>query len=65
LPVAEDMDGQPALDLFTAEFQRRHEVVEIPSYEPEVAPARATAPVQSPVDAEIIERLTTLGYLGG
>jgi predicted AlkP superfamily phosphohydrolase/phosphomutase len=65
LPVAEDMDGRPALDLFTAEFQRRHEVVEIPSYEPEVAPARATAPVQSPVDAEIIERLTTLGYLGG
>ena len=63
LPVARDMDGEPALDLFTAAFQARHEIAEISSYEPEVGPRRGTDPVPSPVDDEILRRLDALGYI--
>jgi hypothetical protein len=63
LPLAEDMDGRPALDLFTEEFRRAHEPVSIGSYEPETETARREAPVASPVDGQILERLRALGYI--
>jgi hypothetical protein len=63
LPVAEDFDGRPALDLFTKDFRAAHPVSRIPSWEPEVERTRADAPVESPVDAQIIDRLKSLGYL--
>jgi hypothetical protein len=63
LPVAEDMDGRPALDLFAEEFTDRHELGSIASYEPEVSRTREEAPITSPVDGEILARLRTLGYI--
>jgi hypothetical protein len=63
LPVAEDFDGRPALDLFTADYRAAHAVTSIASWEPEVARVREAAPVASPVDAQILERLKSLGYL--
>jgi hypothetical protein len=63
LPVATDMDGSPALDLFEEEHLFGHPVQEIPSWEPEVDRERGGAPVASPVDAEIVSRLRALGYL--
>lgn len=63
LPVADDFDGDPALDLFTAEFRSRHPVESIPSWEPSTARQREEAPVASPVDEEIMGRLKSLGYL--
>jgi arylsulfatase A-like enzyme len=63
LPVARDMDGRPALELFREEVVRNRPVETIPSWEPEVERSREEAPVTSPVDAEILERLDALGYL--
>jgi hypothetical protein len=63
LPVAEDMDGRPALDLFTKEFLGAHPEARVASYEPEAARARRNAPVASPVDGQILERLRALGYI--
>jgi predicted AlkP superfamily phosphohydrolase/phosphomutase len=63
LPVADDFDGSPELDLFTEAFRRAHPVESIASWEQEASRARDDAPVASPVDAEILERLRSLGYL--
>jgi predicted AlkP superfamily phosphohydrolase/phosphomutase len=63
LPVGEDFDGDPQMGLFTPEFQSAHEVKRIPSWENEVESVRRDAPVTSPVDGEILERLRALGYL--
>lgn len=63
LPVADDMDGRPSLDLFRPEFSVAHEVGRIASYEPEVARVRSESPVASPVDEEILTRLKALGYI--
>lgn len=63
LPVGEDFDGEVAEDLFTPEYLDAHAETSIPSWEDEVAPMRKDAPVASPVDAEILERLRALGYL--
>jgi hypothetical protein len=56
------MDGWPALELFDAATASR-EPETIASWEPEVERFRQAAPVTSPVDGEILERLRTLGYL--
>jgi predicted AlkP superfamily phosphohydrolase/phosphomutase len=63
LPLAEDMDGRPALDLFAEGFREAHEPSWIGSYEPETATSRSEAPVTSPVDGQILERLRALGYI--
>lgn len=63
LPVADDFDGSPALDLFTPAFKADHPVASIPSWEPETARQREDAPIASPVDEEILGRLRSLGYL--
>jgi arylsulfatase A-like enzyme len=63
LPVADDFDGSPALDLFTEAFRRAHPVERIASWEPEASRARDDAPVASPVDGEILDRLRSLGYI--
>jgi predicted AlkP superfamily phosphohydrolase/phosphomutase len=63
LPVGEDFDGDVAEELFTAEYLAAHDVATIPSWEDEVEPVRRDAPVASPVDNEILERLKALGYL--
>ncbi len=63
LPVADDMDGEAALELFEADFRRERKLERIPSWEPEAGRVREEAPVVSPVDAEILSRLKSLGYL--
>jgi arylsulfatase A-like enzyme len=63
LPAAEDMDGRPALELFTDEFRRAVPPASVASYEPETSRARWDAPVTSPVDDQILERLRALGYI--
>lgn len=63
LPVADDFDGDAALELFTDDWVAMHDVDRIPSWEPEVERLRRDAPVASPVDAEILDRLESLGYL--
>jgi predicted AlkP superfamily phosphohydrolase/phosphomutase len=63
LPVAEDFDGRPALDLFTEAYRSAHAVTSIASWEPEVARVREATPIASPVDGQIMERLKSLGYL--
>jgi predicted AlkP superfamily phosphohydrolase/phosphomutase len=62
LPVAREMDGRPALELFD-EATASREPETIASWEPEVERFREATPVTSPVDDEILERLRTLGYL--
>jgi len=63
LPVGEDFDGDPQMGLFTPEYRSAHEVTHIPSWEDVVKDTGAEAPVISPVDQEILERLEALGYL--
>lgn len=62
LPVAREMDGVPARELFDESTAAR-EPETIESWEPEVESFRQATPVTSPVDDEILERLRTLGYL--
>ncbi|MBZ0267551.1 alkaline phosphatase family protein [bacterium] len=63
LPVGEDFDGDVAEGLFTPEYLATHDVATVPTWEDEVEPARRDAPVASPMDNEILERLKALGYL--
>ena len=61
--MAEDFDGTPAMELFTPEFRAAHALASIASWEPETRRQREEAPVASPVDEEILDRLKSLGYL--
>ena len=63
LPVARDLDGEPALDLFSEEHRAGAEIEWIESWEPEVSRTREATPRTSPVDDEILTRLKALGYL--
>ena len=59
LPVAQDFDGQPRLDVFNREFRSRHPVRTIRSWGPRDPAAAAT----SEADADLMEELRALGYL--
>ena len=67
LPVARDMDGQPLTEAMTPEFLRRHPVAWIDTYGGVRAPAEQTAAgtgTPSEEDAEMLEKLHALGYIG-
>ncbi|MBI4168607.1 MAG: tetratricopeptide repeat protein, partial [Acidobacteria bacterium] len=67
LPVAEDMGGRVILEAIGEPFKARFPVRTIPSYENIGRPLsemRVTV-ADSGVDAEMLEKLRSLGYIGG
>jgi len=60
LPVADDMDGKPMMQLFTREFIKNHPLRRISTYDkkPRTAPEKHSA-----LDQAQIEKLKSLGYL--
>ncbi|MFQ5876237.1 MAG: alkaline phosphatase family protein [Acidobacteriota bacterium] len=67
LPVAEDMGGRILAEAIGGDFRARFPVRTIPTYETvggPVAPA-IDAIADSGVDEEMVERLRSLGYIGG
>ncbi len=64
LPVARDMDGRPIPGgLEPALVKRMERETRLPTYETARAPGEGDAPVASPVDQELRERLRSLGYI--
>jgi len=66
LPVARDMDGQPLPQAFDPDFVENRPVAWIDSYggARPAGEAAASAASPSPEDAEMIEKLRSLGYIG-
>jgi len=67
LPPSRDMDGQPLTDALDPDFLKEHPISWIDSYGGfRGPPAEATTAgaVGSPDDAEMIEKLRSLGYIG-
>lgn len=67
LPVARDMDGQPLTEAMTPAFLKQHPVTWIDTYGGVRAPAEQTASgsgTPSADDAEMLEKLRALGYIG-
>ena len=62
LPVAEDMDGAPVLAAFTESYLAKHPVTFVPTYETD-GPRGDDAPMESPMDEGIKEKLRALGYI--
>jgi predicted AlkP superfamily pyrophosphatase or phosphodiesterase len=62
LPVAEDMDGSPILEAMTAAYLEEHPVTYVPTYETD-GPRGDEAPMESPMDEGIKEKLRALGYI--
>lgn len=60
LPIGEDMDGEPILSAFTAEYRQAHPVTTTRTYE--TTPFELPA-VASPLEKEMAERLRSLGYI--
>jgi predicted AlkP superfamily phosphohydrolase/phosphomutase len=61
LPVGADMDGRVLKSVFQSGFFEQHPLRYIPTYDLNV---RADdAPIESPMDEEILERLRALGYI--
>ncbi len=61
-PVAEDLDGRPALSLFEEDYLSAHPVEWVASYE--TGEARGDdIPMASPMDEGIKEKLRSLGYI--
>ena len=63
LPAARDMDGQPLTEAFTPEFQRAHPVSWIDTYGG-ARPEDDESLVASAGDAELVEKLRSIGYIG-
>ena len=62
LPVAEDMDGAPGLAALEESFLKEHPVTFVPTYETG-GPRGDEAPMESPMDEGIKEKLRALGYI--
>jgi Flp pilus assembly protein TadD/predicted AlkP superfamily phosphohydrolase/phosphomutase len=62
LPIASDMDGRVLTEAFEPEFVENHPVLQIPSYETGEA-REPEAPIASPDDEALRERLAALGYV--
>ena len=60
LPVAEDMDGEVLMELFTEEFLKSHPLKLIPTYEKKRKRIKEQA---SPLDSEMVKKLRALGYI--
>ncbi|HZN03823.1 MAG TPA: alkaline phosphatase family protein, partial [Candidatus Polarisedimenticolia bacterium] len=63
LPTARDMDGQPLTEAFTPEFLRSHPVAWIDTYGG-ARPEDDDSLVASADDAELVEKLRSIGYIG-
>ena len=59
LPVAQDFDGRPQIELFRGDFRRRHPVQTIPSW----GTRESGDAISSSADEELMEELRALGYL--
>ena len=64
LPVARDMDGQPLTEALTPEFQKAHPIAWVDSYGGARAVDEEETLVASAGDAEMIEKLRSIGYIG-
>lgn len=64
LPVARDMDGQPLTEALAPEFLAAHPIAWIDSYGGARGVADDEAVVASHGDAEVIEKLRSIGYIG-
>ncbi|MBD3367945.1 MAG: sulfatase-like hydrolase/transferase [Candidatus Eisenbacteria bacterium] len=62
LPVAEDMDGEPMLHIFEEPFLAANPVETVPTFETG-EPKDPEAPLESPMDEGIKEKLRSLGYI--
>ncbi len=60
-PVADDMPGRVLSEIFTDEFVAANPVATIESYGR--TERTDAAPIESPVDDEVLERLRSLGYI--
>ena len=61
VPVSDELPGRPLVELFSADFVRRHPVRHVSTYG---APSVQTAERRGqPLDQEMIDRLRSLGYL--
>ncbi|MCD4690553.1 alkaline phosphatase family protein [bacterium] len=61
-PVAEDLDGGPAIDLFEDDYAAAHPVQWVATYETGESRGDDT-PLASPMDEGIKEKLRSLGYI--
>jgi hypothetical protein len=61
LPVARDMDGGVATDVFATGFLKANPVEFIPTYE--TGERRPGEPMRSPVDEQVKQKLKALGYI--
>lgn len=64
-PVAEDMAGRVLVEALTPEFLAKVPLTQIASYERGDKRVAQPAPIRSPVDQAMLERLKALGYVGG
>jgi len=62
LPTAADMDGSPVVEAFEPEFLAASPIDTIPTYETD-GPRGDEAPMESPLDEGIKEKLRALGYI--
>lgn len=63
LPVSREMQGRVLTEAFDAEFATGHPVEYVESYEFDRSAGEEAAPIESPVDDEVRERLRSLGYI--
>lgn len=64
LPTAEDFDGKPLTDAFTAEYVAAHPVRTVPTYDTGIR-NEAMPSMPENLSAEMVEKLKSLGYIGG
>jgi len=62
-PVADDMDGQTLLEIFTEEHLQRFPLRHIPTYETGLPPPRIEPDTDKDGEAEVRQQLESLGYL--
>ncbi|CAN5790050.1 hypothetical protein BH18ACI5_BH18ACI5_15780 [soil metagenome] len=61
IPISGDLAGKPLITLYSAEFQQRFPVRDVPTYGPRTS--RAGIRQGKPLDQEMIDRLRSLGYV--
>jgi tetratricopeptide (TPR) repeat protein len=64
LPAARDMDGQPLAEALTREFLAKHPVAWIDTYGGQRSPDTGDGLAVSAGDAEVIQKLRSIGYIG-
>ena len=64
VPIPEDMDGRVLTELLVEDAASRP-VARVETHEKGPPPAKRPGPIPSDTDKDVIERLRSLGYLGG